>query len=181
VSIPRYHTVGAVATDEGSLAALSDRLEGLNLEGGTTVVLARRRDEKLARAISPDGTTVRRVEAGLTGRQWLEFGSTYFSASTVSFLMGVVHLWTGIVVQAALTLASIVGLVFYGRHPRVERQLLRMGLPDKLAAEWAEALKTGFVLVLSTVPAADADEVEWAFLETRGLVTPLAVDRRPVL
>jgi hypothetical protein len=179
--IPRYHTVGAVVPDEATLAELSGRLEGLGLGGGSVLVLARKRDERLARAISPEGAQVRRVEAGLTGIQWLEFASTFFAASTVSFLMGVVHLWTGLVVQALLTLAAIAGLIAYHRRPRVESQLLRMGLPDKLASEWAEALPSGFALVLVTTSAEDADEAEWAFLDTRNLRAPLAADRRPVL
>lgn len=179
--IPRYHTVGAVAPDEATLAELSGRLEELSLEANSILVLARRRDGRLAGAISPEGAQVRRVEAGLTGMQWLEFASTFFAASTVSFLMGVVHLWTGLVVQALLTLAAVVGLVLFHRRPRVEKQLLRMGLPDKFASEWAQALTSGFALVLVTTAAEDADEAEWAFLDTRNLRAPLAVDRRPVL
>jgi len=179
MSIPRYHTVGAVAADERALAVLSERLE--ELEEGSVVVLVRRRDERMARAISPEGAQVRRVESGLRRAQRIELASAYLGVTAVSVLMGAVHLPTGIVVQAVVTLAVILGLLHYGRKPRVESQLLRMGLPDRFAAEWAGALQGGFACVLATVPAEDADEAEWAFLETENLKAPLAVDRRPVL
>lgn len=179
MSIPRYHTVGAVAADERSLAVLAERLE--ELDEGTVVVLARGRDERVARAISPEGAEVRRVESGLRRAQWIELASAYLGVTAVSVLMGAVHLPTGIVVQAVVTLAVVLGLLHYGRKSRLERQLLRMGLPDNFAAEWAGAMQEGFACVLATVPAEGADEVEWAFLETENLKAPLAVDRRPVL
>lgn len=159
---------------------LGSRLEALDHPSGSVLVVSWRRDERLVGNILP-GAVTRRVEAGLSRRQWLELGSTFFSASTVSFLMGAVHLWTGIIVQALLTLAAIVGLVTYHRWPRLERQLLRLGLPEQLAGEWAEALPNGFVLVLATVPAELSEEVQEAFLEDESLASPLAVDRRPVL
>ncbi len=181
VNIPRYHTVGAVAPDVGSLKELGDRLAAPDLAPYCdVVVLTRRRDERLARNLLPEAET-RRAERGLSTRQWIEFASTFFSASTVSFLMGVVHLWTGLVVQALLTVASVAGLVVYHRRPRLEGQLLRLGLPDSFAKEWAAAFPTGFALVLATVPEELSEEAQEAFLEGGDLVSPLAVDRRPVL
>ena len=180
-SVPRYHTIGAVAPDARSLKDLGDRLAALDLAPHCdVVVLARRRDERLARNLLPEAE-MRRVERGLSGRQWLEFASTFFSASTVSFLMGVVHLWTGLVVQALLTVASVAGIVVYHRRPRLERQLLRLGLPSGFAREWATAFPAGFALVLVTVPEQLSEEAQEAFLEGGDLVSPLAVDRRLVL
>lgn len=179
--IPRYHTFGAVASDARSLKELGDRLGALDLAPHRDmVVLARRRDEALARNVLPEAE-VRRVESGLSARQWFEFASTFFSASTVSFLMGVVHLWTGLIVQAVLTAVSAVGLVVYHRRPRLEGQLLRLGLPDHFAKEWTTAFPAGFALVLATVPEELSEEAQDAFLEDAALVSPLAVDRRPVL
>lgn len=180
-NIPRYYTFGAVASNARSLKELGDRLGALDLAPRRdVVVLARRRDEPLARNLLPEAE-VRRVERGLSSRQWFEFASTFFSASTVSFLMGVVHLWTGIVVQAVLTVASVAGLVVYSRRPRLEGQLLRLGLPDRFAKEWTVAFPAGFALVLATVPEELSEEAQDAFLEDTDLVSPLAVDRRPVL
>jgi hypothetical protein len=105
MAIPRYYTVGAVVPDARSLKSLGDRLDALDLAQRNVVALTRRRDERLARAILPEAH-VGSVESSLSRRQWLEFGSTFFSASTVSFLMGVVHLWTGLVVQAMLRRSS---------------------------------------------------------------------------
>ena len=180
MSIPRYHTVGAVAPDLRALKALDERLEDLDVPEESLLVLARRRDERLVRVTLP-GVRVQRVESGLSRRQWFEFASTFFSASTVSFLMGVVHLWTGIVVQAVLTVASVAGLIVYSRRPRLEGQLLRLGLPDRFAKEWTAAFPAGFALVLATVPEELSEEAQDAFLEDTDLVSPLAVDRRPVL
>ena len=179
-SIPRYHTVGAVAPDARSLKELGDRLEPLDLAPDSVLVLTRRREVRLVRNLLPDAN-VRAAEAGLTRMQWFEFASTFFSASTVSFLMGVVHLWTGIIVQAVLVVASVVGLTLYHRRPRLRRQLLRLGLPDRLAEGWAEAFPLGFALVLATVPEELSEEAHEAFLEDPGLKAPLAVDRRPIL
>ena len=180
MSIPRYHTVGAVATDARTLDDLGDRLSSLDVAPDSVLVLARRRDARLAENILPEAR-VRHVQTGLSRMQWFEFASTFFSASTVSFLMGVVHLWTGIVVQAVLTAASVVGLVAYHRRPRLGKQLLALGLPENLAEEWAEAFPSGFALVLATVREQDSEEVQEAFLADDRLVSPLAVDRRPVL
>lgn len=180
MAVPRYHTVGAVAPDARSLKELGDRLGAVWLDPRCEVfVLARRGDERLARNLLPEAE-VRRVESGLSTRQWLEFGSTFFSASTVSFLMGVVHLWTGLVVQAVLTLASAVGLVVFHRRPRLEGQLLRLGLPGSFAKEWAAAFPAGFALVLATVPEELSEDAQEAFVEGGDLVSPLAIDRRPV-
>ena len=181
MGIPRHHTIGAIAPDARSLKDLGDRLAAQDLAPlCDVVVLARRGDEPLARNLLPEAE-VRRVESGLSTRQWLEFGSTFFSASTVSFLMGVVHLWTGLIVQALLTLASAVGLVVYHRRPRLEGQLLRLGLPRGFAKEWAAAFPAGFALVLATVPKEFSEDAQEAFLEGGDLVSPLAIDRRPVL
>jgi hypothetical protein len=143
------------------------------------VILCRRRDEEMARLAMPEAR-VRRVEAGLSRRQWLEFTSAFFSASTVSFLMGVVHLWTGLVVQAVLTIASVAGILVYRRAPRLEKALLGFGLPENLAGEWAAAFPASFALVLATVTEEAFDDAQDAFLEDDSLLAPLAVDRRPV-
>lgn len=178
--IPRYHTVGAVALDARSLRDLGVRLgDASSSEPVSVVVLTRRSDERLAKNLLPEAD-VRRVESGLSRRQYFEFASTFFSASTVSFLMGVVHLWTGLVVQALLMVASVAGIALYRRGPRLERQLLRLGLPDRLAGEWAQAFPRGFALVLATVPEELSEEAQEAFLADESLASPLAVDRRPV-
>ncbi len=180
MAISRYYTVGAVVPDARSLKQLGDRLDALEPEPDSVVVLARRRDRRLAQAVLPEAR-VRSVESGLSRRQWLEFFSTFFSASTVSFLMGAVHLWTGIVVQAVLTVAAVIGLVVYHRRPRVEKGLLQLGMPDHLAQKWEASFPAGFALLLATVPEGDFEEAQGAFLEDDTLLTPLAVDRRPVL
>ncbi len=180
MNIQRYYTVGAVVPDARSLKGLGDRLEDLELAPDSVVVLTRRRDGHLAENILPDAC-VESVESGLSRRQWLEFVSTFFSASTVSFLMGAVHLWTGIIVQAVLTIAAIVGLVLYHRRAHVQKRLLRLGMPERLAAEWEAAFSAGFALMLATVPAELFDEAQGAFLEDDALLSPLAVDRRLVL
>jgi hypothetical protein len=180
MDIPRYYTVGAIVPDARSLKELGDRLDALDPEPDSVVVLVRRRDRRLAQAVLPEAR-VRSVESGLSRRQWLEFVSTFFSASTVSFLMGAVHLWTGIVVQAVLTVAAVIGLVVYHRRPRVEKGLLQLGMPDHLAQKWEASFPAGFALLLATVPEEEFDEVQGAFLEDDALLAPLAVDRRPVL
>src|SRR5918998_4363273 len=143
MGIPRYYTVGAVVPDARSLKSLGDRLDALDLVQRDVVALTRRRDERLARAILPEAH-VGSVESSLSRRQWLELGSTFFSASTVSILMGVVHLWTGLVVQAVLTLASVAGIYLYRRMPRLERVLLGFGFPDRFAKEWTAVFPAGF-------------------------------------
>jgi hypothetical protein len=180
MSIPRYYTVGAVAPNVRSLKGLVDRLDALDLTPGSVVVLTRRQDVCLAQVLLPEAH-VRSVEGGLSRRQWLEFVSAFFSASTVSFLMGTVHLWTGLIVRAVLTIAAAVGLFVYRRRPRIEKTLLRLGMPEKLAEEWEVSFPAGFALLLATVPEDLFDEAQGAFLEDEALLTPLAVDRRPVL
>jgi hypothetical protein len=179
MAIPRYYTVGAVVPDARSLRSLGDRLDFLDLASDSVVVLTRRRDERLARTILPEAH-VGSVESSLSRRQWLEFGSTFFSASTVSFLMGVVHLWTGLVVQAVLTIAAVTGLVIYHRHPHVQKRLLSLGMPERLAIEWEASFPAGFALLLATVSEEEFEEVQSAFLQDDALLSPLAVDRRPV-
>ena len=179
MGIPRYYTIGAIVPDTQSLKALMDRLEALDLAPSSVLVLARRRDLRLAQAILPEAR-VRSVQGELSRREWLEFASTFFSASTVSFLMGVVHLWTGLLVQATLVVASIFGLVVYRRRPRVEKRLLNLGMPERLAGEWEASFPAGFALLLATVPERDFEEAQGAFLEDEALLSPLAVDRRPV-
>jgi hypothetical protein len=180
MSVPRYYTVGAVVPDVRSFKELGDRLEVLDPEPDSVVVLARRRDRRLAQAVLPEAR-VESVESGLSRRQWLEFASTFFSVSTVSFLMGAVHLWTGLIVQTVLTVVSVVGLLIYHRRPRVEKRLLRLGMPDHLAQKWEASYPAGFALLLATVPEVDFEAAQGVFLKDGALLSPLAVDRRPVL
>lgn len=179
MSVPRYYTVGAVAPDLRTLKALDERLEDLDVSEDSLLVLARRRDERLVRVVLP-GARVRRVESGLSRRQWFEFASTYLGVTAVSVLMGAVHPPTGIVVQAVMTLAAVVGLVIYHRRPHLQKKLLGMSLPERFAEEWEDAFSEGFVLALATVSSDLSDEAQDAFLEDPGLRAPLAVDRRPV-
>ena len=179
MSIPRYYTIGAIARDLVTLKALDERLEVSGVEPGSLIVMARRRDERLVGVILPDADT-RRVESGLTRLQWFEFASAYLGVTAVSVLLGAIHLATGLIVQAVMTLAAVAGLLLYHRSPRLERKLLAMGLPETLAQEWARAFPDGFALALATVPAELFDEAQEAFL-VDGLEAPLAVDRRPVL
>ena len=175
MSISRYHTVGAVARDLRALKELDERLEALGVAPGSLLVLARRRDERLVGVTLP-GARVRRVGAGLSRAQWFEFASAFLGVTAVSVLMGAVHLATGLIVQAIMTLAAVVGLLIYHRRPQIEKELVGMGLPE----EWAGAFPDGFALALATVTADLFDETQEAFLED-GLVAPLAVDRRPVI
>jgi hypothetical protein len=177
MSMPRYYTVGAVARDLAALKSLDERLAALGVEPDSMIVLSRRRDERLVGVTLPDAGT-RGIESGLTRTQWFEFASAFLGITAVSVLLGVVHLATGVIVQAAMTLAAVVGLVIYHRRPQLERKLLAMGLPENLAEEWARAFPDGFVLALATVPAELFDEAQEAFLED-GLEAPLAVDRQP--
>ena len=178
--ITRYYTVGAIAQDLGSLKALDERLEDIGVPADSLLVLLRRKDERLVRVTLPDAST-RRVESGLSRTQWFEFASTYLGVTAVSVLMGAVHLPTGIIVQAVLTLAAVVGLILYHRRPHLQNKLLAMGLPEGFAEEWEGAFPEGFALALATVPADLFDETQDAFLEHPGLEYPLAIDRRPVL
>jgi hypothetical protein len=179
VSISRYHTVGAVATDLGSLKELDERLEAIGVPSGSLLVLARRRDERLVGVTIPDAR-VRRSQTGMSRIQWFEFASAFLGVTAVSVLMGAVHLPTGLIVQVVMTVAAIVGLVIYHRRPRIEKEIIGMGLPEKPAEEWANAFPQGFALALATVTADLFDETQEAFL-AEGLQAPQAVDRRPVL
>jgi len=163
-----------------SLKALDERLEDAGLPEGSLLVLLRRKDEGLVR-VTLTGARTRRVESGLSRTQWFEFASTYLGVTAVSVLMGAVHPPTGIVVQALMTLAAIVGLVVYHRRPHLRNKLLAMGLPERFAGEWEGAFTEGFALALVTVQADLFDEVQDAFLEDADLKAPAAVDRRPVL
>jgi hypothetical protein len=179
MSIPRYHTVGAVARDLGTLKELDERLEALGVPPGSLLVLARRRDERLVNVTLPDAR-VRRAGGGLSRAQWFEFASAFLGVTAVSVLMGAVHLATGLTVQAVMSLAAVVGLVIYHRRPQLEKELLGMGLPEGPAEEWARAFPEGFALALATVPADLFDEAQGAFLDER-LEAPQVIDRRPVL
>ena len=175
--MPRHYTIGAVARDPGALKALDARLEASGVEPCSLVVLARRRDEGL---VTLPNARTRKVESGLSRMQWFEFASVFLGVTSVSVLMGAVHLATGLIVQSLMTLAAVVGLILYHRHPRLEEKLLGMGLPEKAAEEWSGAFSDGFALALATVPAELFDDAQEAFL-VGGLKAPLAVDRRPVL
>ena len=179
MSIARYYTIGAVAPDLGALKALDERLEDAGLPANSLAVISRRRDARLLGVTLPEARTLP-VESGLSRLQWFEFASTFFSASTVSFLMGVVHLWTGIVVQAILTLAAVVGLVIYHRRPRLKKMLLSMGLPDRFAEQWESDFPAGFALALIVVEEDQFDAVQDALLADEKLQSLLAVDRRPI-
>lgn len=180
MSITRHYTIGAVAKDAGSLKALAERLESSGVEPNSVAALMRRGDAGLVRVTLPEAH-VRSVETSLRRAQWFELASTYIGITSVSVLMGAVHLPTGIVVQAVMTLAVIAGLVIYHRQPRVERKILEMGLPQNLATEWESRFSEGFALALATVPEDLLDDAQEAFDEDETLEAPMAVDRRPVL
>jgi hypothetical protein len=180
MSIPRYHTVGAIAQDLLTLKGLDQRLENLGVPADSLLVLSRRKDERLVGVTLPDVRT-HRIESGLSRTQGFELASTYLGVTAVSVLMGTVHPPTGIAVQAVMTLAVIIGLILYHRRPHLQKKLLAMGLPEKLAEEWEGAFHEGFALALATVPSDLFDETQDAFLEDSKLGSPLAVDRRPVL
>src|SRR5215207_6734365 len=180
MSIPRYYTVGAVAQDLRALKALDEHLENVGVPADALLVLLRRKDERLVGVTLPDVRT-RRVESGLSRTQWFELASTYLGVTAVSVLMGAVHPPTGIAVQAVMTLAFIIGLLLYHRRPHLQRNLLAMGLPERLAEEWEGTFHEGFALALATVPSDLFDEMQDAFLQARGIESPFALDRRPVL
>jgi hypothetical protein len=178
MGIERYYTVGAVARDLRTLKTLDEQLETSGIGPGALVVLARRRDEGLISVTLPNARA-RGTESSLSRMQWFELASAYLGVTAVSVLMGAVHPTAGVIVQAVMTLAAVAGLVLYHRRSQIEKELLGMGLPEKLAEEWAAAFPDGFALALATVPAELFDEAQDAFLED-GLKTPLAVDRRLV-
>ena len=176
----RHYTIGAVARNLRALEALEGRIRDLDVPSGPLLVLARRRDERLIQITLPEAE-VRRVETSLSKSQWFEFASTYLGVTSVSVLMGVVHLATGLIVQSVMTLAAIVGLVIFHRMPHLQKKLLELALPEKLAGEWNAAFSNGFALALVTVPEEHFDEAQEAFLEHEDLRATLAVDRKPVL
>lgn len=180
MSLLRYYTIGAIVPDLGRLSALNERLEDAGAEFDSMVVLARRKDEELVRVSLP-GARTRKIEDGLSRMQWMEFGSAYLGVTSVSVLLGAVYLPTGLITQAVMTLAAIVGLLLYHRQPRIEKKLLGMGLPENLAAQWENGFSDGFALALATVPEELFEEVQEAFLEDEHLSVLLAVDRRLVL
>lgn len=177
MDIARYYTIGAVAPDIEALKRLDGGLEEAG--AGEPVVFTRKRNLKLAQVALP-GARVQKIEASLSRVQWFEFFSMYFSASTVSFMMGVVHAPTGIGVQVLLTIFSVLGLILYHRRPVLKKKVLGMGLPQTFAAEWEAAFEEGFALALVTVPEERFEDAQEAFL-AEDLEAPLAVDRRLVL
>lgn len=180
MAISKHYTIGAVAPELESLGRLDERLGNKGLPVDSMVALTRRRDEKLVQVMLPEAR-VRRVEAGLTRLQWFEFGSMFLAVTATALLMGAVHMPTGIAVQAFMTLAAVIGLIVYHRRPQVERKLLGMAMPEKLAEDWQKSFPEGLALVLITVSGERFDEAEAAFMEDEALRAPLAVDRRPVL
>ena len=180
MNVTRYYTVGAVAPDLGALKALDERLERAGLEGDTVLVLSRRRDENVVRVTLP-GARTGRVESGLTKRQWFEFASMFLGVTATSILMGAIHLPTGLIVEALLIIGSVIGLYLYHRQPRLEKKLLGMGLPERIAEEWGSSFPAGFALALVVIPGDSFDDVQEIFLEDESLASPLAIDRRPVL
>ena len=180
MSTARHYTIGAVAQDLRALETLEGRIGDLDAPSGSLLVLARRRDERLIRLTVP-GAEIRRVETSLSRAQWFEFASAYLGVTSVSVLMGAVHLPTGLIVQAVMTLAAIVGLVIYHRRPHLQKKLLELALPEKLASEWNAAFPGGIALALVTVTEDHFDEAQEIFLEQQDLRATLAVDRKPVL
>lgn len=180
MAIQKRYTIGAVAPDLQTLGSLDERLGRLSPPAEGTLALTRRRDERLVQVTLPEAR-VSRVEGGLTRLQWFEFSSMFLAVSATALLMGAVHLPTGLAVQAFMTLASVIGLILYHRKPQLERKLLGMAMPEKLAEEWERSFPEGLALVLVTVPEEHFDEAENVFLNESGLLSPLAIDRRPVL
>jgi hypothetical protein len=80
-----------------------------------------------------------------------------------------------------LTIVAAVGLVIYHRHPHVQKRILSLGMPERLAKEWEASFPAGFALLLATAPEEEFEEAQSAFLQDDALLSPLAVDRRPVL
>jgi hypothetical protein len=171
MSLARFHTFGALVRDLRALRSLGDGLG----PAGSFVVLARRRDARVAEAVLPEAEVVR-VESGLSRRQWLEFGSMYFAATASIFLIGAIHLPTGLVSQALLTLCCVVGLFLYHRKPQLGRKLSAMALPDRVVEEWEARFGTSFAVVLVTVPGKEFEEAQDIFLGD-GLEAPFATDR----
>lgn len=180
MGVTRHYTIGAVVPDLGSLKALDERLELAGVAGDSVLVLSRRRDESVVKVTLPDARTDK-VESGLNKMQWFEFASMFIGVTATSVLMGAIHLPTGLFVEALLIVGSVIGLFLYYRQPRLEKKLLGMGLPEKLAEEWESSFPDGFALALVVIPEEHFDDVQEVFLEDENLTSPLAVDRRPVL
>ncbi|AHY47434.1 Hypothetical Protein RradSPS_2151 [Rubrobacter radiotolerans] len=177
-----YRTIGAVVRDLGTLAGISGRATR-EVPEARLVVLARRRDRREVEATLPEAE-FRALAAGLTRAQKLELGSAYLGVTAVSVLMGAVHLPTGVAVQLAVTLAVVVGLFLYTRRPRIVRQLVGLGLPQKVAERWQQSFDaSSFALALLVAPDRSFDDAHDAFLAdgAGGLREPLVFDRRPVL
>ena len=179
MGITRYYTIGAVAPDLRSLKDLEERLEAAEVSPEALLVLVRRRDERLVGVTLPEART-RRVESGLSRNQWFEFASAFLGVTAVSVLLGAVHLPTGLVVQAVMTVAAIVGLILYHRQPQLEKKIVGMGLPERFAEDWERTFAGGFALALVTIPEDQFEEAQEAFLVDE-LQAPMAVDRRLVL
>lgn len=180
MKIARYHTIGAIAPDLDAVAGLSRRIEEADGDPSSVVVFSRKQDAKTVEVALPEAES-RRLSTGLNRAQRIELGSAYLGVTSVSVLMGAVHLPTGITVQAVITLAVIVGLFIYSRRPKLLKQITGLGLPSGIASRWDRGFRDGFALVLAVVPEEDFDDVQDAFLEDGSLREPLAVDRRPVL
>ena len=180
MSVARYYTIGAVVPDLGALKALDERLELVGVAGDSMLVLSRRRDESVVQVALPEARTDR-VESGLNKMQWFEFTSMFLGVTATSVLMGAIHLLTGLAVEALLIIGSAIGLYLYHRKPRLEKKLLGMGLPYRLAEEWESSFPGGFALALVVASEEYFDDVQEAFLEDESLASPLAIDRRPVL
>src|SRR3712207_3652195 len=135
MSIVRYYTIGAVVRDLRALKELDERLEELGVVPSSLLLLVRRRDERLVSVTLPEART-RKVESGFSRMQWFEFASTFLGVTAVSFLLGAIHLATGLIVQAVMIVLAVVGLVLYHCQPRLEEKLLGMGLPENFADEW---------------------------------------------
>lgn len=179
MSVSRYHTIGAAVRDLRALKSLEEWFEALDAPQSPLVVMVHGRDEKVAHATLP-AAMVMRGDTGLSRMQWIEFGSIFFTASTVSFMMGVVHFLTGVIVQAVLVLGSLAGLILYHRRSRLRDRLLAMALPENVVDEWDSSFRSGFAVALVTVSEELLDEAQEVFLQD-GFETPLAVSQRMVL
>src|SRR5215212_4892762 len=120
MGIERYYTVGAIARDLRTLKTLDERLEASGIGPDALVVLARRRDERPISVTLPNARA-RGTESSLSRMQWFELASAYLGVTAVSVLMGAVHLTTGAIVQAVMTLAAVAGLILYHRRSQIER------------------------------------------------------------
>ncbi len=180
MKVARYYTIGVVAPDLGALKALDERLEDLGVSGESLLVLSRKRDARVIGVSLPEAR-IRKVESGLSRMQWFEFASMFLGVTATAVLMGAIHLLTGLTVETLLIIGSVIGIFLYYRQPRLQRKLLHMGLPEKLAEQWEKSFPDSFALALVTVPGESFEEVQEAVLQDESLETPLTVGRRPVL